>query len=101
MSIQNHIDTGRNQLTIHVSNRFDFHVTRAFRNAYRDQVLPSGRYIVDLGQTDYMDSAALGMLLILREQVGGDATSIRIINCQDDIKNILRISKFEQYFEIE
>lgn len=100
MSIRNHLDTSRNQLTIHVSGRFDFHATRAFRDTYRDQILPSGRYVVDLGQASYMDSAALGMLLLLREHAAEQAASVAIRGANDDLKRILAIARFEQIFEI-
>lgn len=100
MSIQYHIDTSRNELTIRVFDRFDFHATRVFREAYRDQVLPSGRYIVDLGQTRYMDSAALGMLLLLREHATSQAATVTIRGANEDLKRVLTIARFEQLFEL-
>lgn len=100
MSIQHHIDTTRNELTIRVFDRFDFQVTRSFREAYRDQVLPSGRYIVDLSQTRYMDSAALGMLLLLREHATGQAATVTIRGVNEDLKRVLTIARFEQLFEL-
>jgi anti-anti-sigma regulatory factor len=41
------------------------------------------------------------MLLLLRDFAGGDQASIRIRNCNNDVRRILTISNFEQLFTIE
>ncbi len=55
---------------------------------------------MDLQETTYLDSSALGMLLLLRDHAGGDKANIEIRNCSPDVKKILSISNFEQLFEI-
>jgi anti-anti-sigma factor len=55
---------------------------------------------VDLRDATYLDSSALGMLLLLRDHAGGDGSNIHIINCNPDVKKILAISNFEQLFDI-
>jgi anti-anti-sigma factor len=87
-------------VTIRISERFDFSVHREFRQAYRDRVPGAVRYVVDLNGTEYMDSSALGMLLLLREHAAGSDSSIRIINCSPEIRQILAISNFSKLFEI-
>ena len=49
----------------------------------------------------YLDSSALGMLLLLRDHAGGDTANIKIVNCNPDVKKILTISNFEQLFSID
>lgn len=83
---------------IKIVGRFDFNVHQEFRNAYEGE---SGNFVVDMAQTDYIDSSALGMLLLLREQSGGDKASIRIIHANAEIKKILTISNFQTMFTIE
>jgi anti-anti-sigma factor len=51
--------------------------------------------------TTYLDSSALGMLLLLRDHAGGDTANIKIVNCNPDVKKILTISNFEQLFSID
>ncbi len=58
------------------------------------------RYRVDMQETSYLDSSALGMLLLLRDHAGGDKATIEIRNCSPDVKKILTISNFEQLFDI-
>ena len=56
--------------------------------------------MIDMKGTSYLDSSALGMLLLLRDYAGGDDASISIVNANDDVKKILSISNFEQLFTI-
>ncbi|MBL4607643.1 MAG: STAS domain-containing protein [Pseudomonadales bacterium] len=88
-------------LTIKVQGRFDFSAHQEFRDAYEKSQEPTQQYIVDLKDTTYLDSSALGMLLLLRDHAGGDTASIDIVNCNSDVKKILTISNFEQLFAIK
>jgi anti-anti-sigma factor len=51
--------------------------------------------------TDYMDSSALGMLLLLRERVGNDKAEIAITHCNPEIRKIFKISNFDRLFKID
>lgn len=99
MSISATLSDSGNEVTISVDGRFDFSLHKDFRDAYRDHQ-PSAKYIIDMSKTEYMDSSALGMLLLLREHAGGDKSHIVISGCQPDIKKILTISNFQKLFEI-
>jgi HptB-dependent secretion and biofilm anti anti-sigma factor len=83
---------------IKIVGRFDFNVHQEFRNAYEGA---DGDFVVDMSQTDYIDSSALGMLLLLREHAGGDKASIKITHTNEEIKKILTISNFQTMFNIE
>ncbi|MGK0500571.1 MAG: anti-anti-sigma regulatory factor [Oceanicoccus sp.] len=54
-----------------------------------------------MSAASYLDSSALGMLLLLRDYAGGDSADICIANCNDDIRKIISISTFEQLFKIK
>ncbi|MDN3639860.1 STAS domain-containing protein [Simiduia curdlanivorans] len=90
-----------NQLTIAIEGRFDFSAHQEFRSAYENAEPRPARYIVDMKDTNYLDSSALGMLLLLRDHAGGDGADITIVNCSQDVKKILTISNFEQLFTIK
>ncbi|ROR35154.1 STAS domain-containing protein [Inmirania thermothiophila] len=87
-------------VTIAVSGRFDFNLHREFREAYEQAPAEGVRYVVDLAGTEYIDSSALGMLLLLRERAGGDQADVEIRNCSPEIKRILTISNFHHLFKI-
>lgn len=101
MAIQSNISSDGQELIIHVQGRFDFSSLQMFRNAYENQERQPKSYVVDLKESDYLDSSALGMLLALRDHAGGDTSSIRIVNCNPDIKKILVITKLDELFTVE
>ncbi|HEX5843839.1 MAG TPA: STAS domain-containing protein [Pseudomonas sp.] len=88
------------ELTILIQGRFDFGAHQEFRNAYERVGSTPKSYVVDLQGTTYLDSSALGMLLLLRDHAGGDSAQIRLLNCNPDVRKILAISNFEQLFQI-
>ncbi|MDH5299890.1 MAG: STAS domain-containing protein [Gammaproteobacteria bacterium] len=89
-----------NNVTVTIRGRFDFNDHTSFREAYRDAP-PSANYIVDMADTEYMDSSALGMLLLLREHAGGDDSRITISSCRPEIKKILTIANFQKLFNVK
>ena len=89
-------------VTICVSGQFNFSEYRNFRDAYqRSLTTGASNYVIDLNGTEYMDSSALGMLLVLREQVGAENADIRIINCNAEIRKVFSIAHFDRLFRIE
>ena len=101
MSIESVASQGGEELTISIEGRFDFSAHQEFRDSYERQDVDPSSYIVDLNRTTYLDSSALGMLLLLRDHAGGDNAEVKIVNCNRDVKKILTISNFEQLFTIQ
>jgi len=99
MAVESKFDDG--VLTVDISGRFDFSVHQEFRMAYEGRSPEPTRYIINLAETSYLDSSALGMLLLLRDFAGGDSADVRINGCNEDVRKILSISNFEQLFRIE
>jgi anti-anti-sigma factor len=56
--------------------------------------------VVDLKEATYLDSSALGMLLLLRDHVGGDDAEVQVVNTSPDVRKILAISNFDKLFDI-
>lgn len=100
MSITSSVSVNEDELTIGITGRFDFSAHQAFRNAYENTSINAKIYTIDMSQTTYIDSSALGLLLLLRDHAGGDSSNIRIVNTSPDVRKILTISNFEQLFSI-
>ncbi len=90
-----------NELTVQIEGRFDFSAHQEFRDAYEKAGSDINSYIIDMRNATYLDSSALGMLLLLRDHAGGDSAKVRITNCNADVRKILTISNFEQLFSID
>ncbi len=100
MSVNSNLSADGRILTITIDGRFDFSAHQGFRDSY-EKISPVPEEIfVNMAGTNYLDSSALGMLLLLRDYAGGDSSNITLKNCNDDIRKILTISNFEQLFKI-
>jgi HptB-dependent secretion and biofilm anti anti-sigma factor len=84
---------------INIQGRFDFSLQNDFRKAYEKSV-PSSYFVLDFSAAEYIDSSALGMLLLFRDYAGGDSANIDIMHCRSEIKAILKISNFQKLFQI-
>lgn len=100
MSITSQPSVDGRELTIAIDGRFDYSTHLDFRNAYQAVSGRPERYVVDFRNATYLDSSALGMLLLLRDHAGGDDAQIRLVNCNAEVRKILLISSFDQLFEI-
>lgn len=100
MGIRTNLSEDGKELNIVIDGRFDFSLHADFRNAYRD--LPQGTsYRIDLGRTTFMDSSAMGMLLLLREYAGDKQADIHLINCSPEVRKVLAISNLDKMFQME
>lgn len=102
MAISSAMSQDRKTLVIEVAGRFDASALDEFRKCYENggDSSPQG-YVVDLKNAVYLDSSALGMLLVLRDYAGGESADITIRNCSPEVKKIFAISSFEQLFAIK
>lgn len=98
MSFETKMEAG--VLMIKIGGRFDFSVHKQFRDA-TSQVLGNIKKIeVDLSATPYLDSSALGMLLILRDKMAENKEAVVLKGAAADVKKILQIANFDKLFTI-
>lgn len=85
-----------------LTGRFDFNTHREFRGAYEplvaDAVVRS--VTVDFSGVDYLDSSALGMLLMLRDKLGGANKEVALVGVRGNVKQVLDIANFGKLFHI-
>jgi HptB-dependent secretion and biofilm anti anti-sigma factor len=92
-----------NTAVINMTGRFDFNVQRDFKSAY-DPYLSNaavGAIEVNLAGVDYLDSSALGMLLMLRERASSSSKSLKLCRPGAGVSQILEIANFSKLFNIE
>jgi anti-anti-sigma factor len=98
MSVVTEVSPNGQKLTISVKGRFDFAKHQEFRESYENKDL--AEVVIDLKEATYLDSSALGMLLLLRDHAGGEDSCIRLVNSSSDVRKILAISNFHKLFDI-
>ncbi|MCP4494656.1 MAG: STAS domain-containing protein [Gammaproteobacteria bacterium] len=100
MAINTTVSECGSKVTIAISGKFDFQLYDEFRSAYTDTAGSGVDYKIDLSATDYLDSSALGMLLLLREHAGGESSKIQLTRASEDVKRVLDVANFGKLFII-
>lgn len=101
MSVNQEVSNDGKKVLINISGRFDYKVSQEFRDTYRQVPGQEGvAYYVNLSDASYMDSSALGMLLLLREHAKCRGGSVYIERPSEQVDSILKVANFEQLFTI-
>ncbi len=100
MGITAQVSSDEKTVTIQIDGRFDFSNQKEFRDAYRNNSAPGQLFQVDLARTEYMDSSALGMLLLLKEHADGCKGKVILNKPSEGIRKILDMANFQRQFEI-
>lgn len=85
---------------VSLHDRFGFDQFAEFREAYGAHLEDAAvrEIVVDLSGVDYMDSAALGMLLLLKEKARVVGKIVVIANAKGFVRELLTSMKFETLF---
>lgn len=91
-----------NQAVLFLGGRFDFNAHREFKEAYSGILADAAirSLEVNLSAVDYLDSSALGMLLMLRERVQTAGKEIVLSKPNPTVVKILDIANFNKLFKI-
>lgn len=73
----------------------------AFRSAVQGAILPAHKHIdLDLARTRFIDSSGLGALISVHKLMAQRGGSIRILNPQPSIVQLLELTRLHRVFEI-
>lgn len=101
--MQTTVTNSEGRAVLRLLGRFDFNTHRDFRAAVESATALEGvrEIVVDLGGVEYLDSSALGMLLMLRDRAHGASQSVSLDNCRGAVKQVLDIANFSKLFTIK
>ena len=94
--------SGEGTTVLRPDTRFDFSSFRAFRSAYETALENDTTHtiIIDMQAVQYIDSAALGILLLLRDRAAARQCEVEIHNLAGAPKDVLEIANFQKIFTI-
>lgn len=100
MQISSKIEGSHASLSL--AGRFDFHSHRDFRTAYEKMLEETQAREIEINFTevDYLDSSALGMLLLLKEKADATGKSVLLSNPKGAVRQVLDIANFSKLFKI-
>lgn len=91
------VDAQRDTITITLDGRFDLRTVTEFKHVF---TMSPRLWIIDLTRVDYVDSSALGVLLLLRERVDNDPQRVHLRGLRGQPKAVLMMAKFDRLFRM-
>jgi anti-sigma B factor antagonist len=89
--------------TVHISDVEELGAANA--NAFRDQARAAmtgdqNKIEIDLAQTSFIDSCGLGALVALHKTACSRKGTVRLLNPQPPVRQILELTRMHRIFEI-
>ena len=87
---------------IRLAGEFTFADLAEFRSAYQRPLaaVDSRELVIDMANVRYLDSAALGALIVLRERAATVNKKVCLCNCGGLVKEVLDIANFHKILPI-
>lgn len=88
---------------ISMLGRFDFQVHREFKDAYSALLVNAAvsEIEIEMSRVDYLDSSALGMLILLNERAKEAKKTITLLNASSVVSQVLDVANFSKIFNIK
>jgi len=100
--MQANISKDAGKAVVKLAGRFDFHTQREFRSACESLAVDGDirAVVVDFSGVDYLDSSALGMLLLLRDKLAEADKPVALTGARGHVKQVLGVANFGKLFSI-
>lgn len=88
--------------TIAIPERFDFSFHKAFTDQYNKilETKSGGTINLDFSRVLYLDSAALGMIVLLQKRAKASGFTVEITNAKGTALEVLEIANFDKMITI-
>lgn len=102
MAMQINTSTSGDKAVIRLAGRFDFNDHRTFKVNYEPLLLLEAVKTVEIDMEDieYLDSSALGMMMLLRERSIAVGKTVVLCKPNSTVAQILDIANFSKLFTI-
>lgn len=88
---------------IKLEQSFDFESHKDFRECIKTIIEKNAKNLnIDFANVEYIDSSALGMLMLAKHETTQHACKLKLTNLREGhAKNVLNLVKFDQMFDID
>jgi anti-anti-sigma factor len=102
MAMQINTSSASDRAVIKLAGRFDFNDHRILKAAYEPLLQQAGMKTVevDMAGIEYLDSSALGMLMLMRERAQAAGKTVVLSHPNSTVAQILEIANFSKLFTI-
>jgi anti-anti-sigma factor len=88
--------------SLQIPERFDFgyhkEFTEQYQNLLEDKTITN--IALDFSKVGYLDSSALGMMVLFQKKAKNQNVSVRIRGARESAREILQIANFDRLFDI-
>ena len=88
-----------NSIHLSISGKFTFTDYDKFSEML-NLILEEKVAVLDLGKLEFVDSAALGMLMILGEETNKKSINLSVGNANGQVKKMFEITKFQEILKM-
>jgi anti-anti-sigma factor len=100
--MQYEITTQGTEATLALSERFTAVDAVEFRGVIHSLgEMPVRTVVIDLARLDFIDSAAMGLLVLVRDSAMSRAMTMRVRSPQGQVKKAFAIFNFSKLFDVE
>ena len=85
-------DTVDGNTILHLDGRFDFGVRKTFKEAVTGVSIEGSSVVLDLEKVTFVDSSALGLLVICHQNLKNKNISFFLVNPQTYVKQVLDLA---------
>lgn len=102
MAMQINVSNEGDKGIVKLAGRFDFNDHRTFKVAYEPLLQQAGLKTleIDLAGIEYLDSSALGMMMLMRERAQAAGKAVVLSKPGNTVAQILEIANFGKLFAI-
>ncbi len=101
MNVKKNVSDDNRKVEVSIEGRFDFSLHQYFRDAYVNCKEKNAVFTLNLSKTTYMDSSALGMILLLKDHAESLSGKVVISKPSESVNKILEIAQFHRLLSIE
>lgn len=100
--MQIEIATTGETIQVRLTGNFDYTTRNQFMEKMDEAMAqaPAGEIRIEMGGLGYIDSSALGMLLMLRDKAKKQNATVTLANAQGRIRQVLDTAQFERLFTV-
>jgi len=93
-------DTVDANMILHLDGRFDFGVRKIFKEAVDGVSAEGSSVVLDLEKVTFVDSSALGLLVICHQNLKNKNVSFFLVNPQTYVKQVLELANIGKMIPI-
>jgi len=85
-----------------IPERFDFGYHKEFTEQYQTLLQDNSisKIALDFSRVGYLDSSALGMMVLFQKKAKNQNVTVRIRGARENAREILQIANFDRLFDI-